>query len=111
MEGADMSVLRRGGLGGQPPRRAVGPAEARLRPAGPSPLVGARPVLTSGTATPAYHDGLRGRAGLAGGGTRGARATVPGAALVVLRRMLDRYRLNAWQDAWSTVGPQWTDLI
>ena len=38
-------------------------------------------------------------------------AITAGAALLVLRRMLDRYRLNAWQDAWSTVGPQWTDLI
>ncbi|TMM34797.1 MAG: hypothetical protein E6F99_21445 [Actinobacteria bacterium] len=60
---------------------------------------------------PAQHDDLLARAGLAGGGTLLGLATVTGAALLVLRRMLDRYRLNAWQDAWSTVGPQWTDLI
>ncbi len=60
---------------------------------------------------PAQHDDLIVLAGLAGGGTLLGLGVLAGGALLVLRRALDRYRLNAWQDSWSTIGPQWTDRV
>ncbi len=35
-------------------------------------------------------------------------ATLLAAGWWVLRRILDRYRLDAWHVAWSAIGPQWT---
>ena len=96
------------GLDGNPLRRASDRAEAWIRIGVLAAFLVAGPQAATGAVHLVHHCGITGQ-------------TVPVTALTLvlvalalltvlrlIRRLLDRRRLAAWDAAWSTIGPHWT---